>query len=109
MNGQAELAFYDNADVERALEGASDDGPVENIECEGKRWRYTVSLRASNGIWLWGVDWWSERGLSGGGFYPFKKWGPEHASATKEGAINAATAYCREEIQTAEESATRRC
>ncbi|MEI8095896.1 MAG: hypothetical protein WCG80_16930 [Spirochaetales bacterium] len=66
---------------------------VERLpEVKTKAGRYHVSLRAiEGGVWLWGVRYGTN--TAGGGFAPFRKWGPSHAAMIRAAAVQAATEY----------------
>lgn len=64
--------------------------PVETIS-HPKTDRVLVHLRCIDDIWLWGV---TIHGNNGGmGFYPFRKWGREHVSTSRDLALSAAFSY----------------
>lgn len=57
-----------------------------------------VRLRKIEGdVWLWGAVWRGPTG--GGGFDPFRKWGPNRAAMTRDAAITAARLYIAQRLE----------
>lgn len=93
----AELFCFSESSWENLLASEELDKqyPVEEIsrgKNEKGNWRIFVR-NIESGVWLWGVDVCNKKTQHGQGFYPFRKWGIDYASMSKEGAIVSAIEY----------------
>ncbi len=111
MTGQMELSFSDQVpgdlgvihacpgsqawrEAELVMNARDSRFPVRNVPLGNSKIQETIQIRCiEDSIVLWGAQWWNRKTRSGGGFAPFRKWGPGHAATTEQEAIAAAQRY----------------